>query len=27
MNPLGAFGIEVDQLVILAHGVQCIAWK
>ena len=25
MNPLGAFGIEVDQLVILAHGVQCIA--
>ena len=27
MNPLGAFGVEVDQLVILAHGVQCIAWK
>jgi len=27
MNPLGAFSIEIDQLVILAHGVQCIAWK
>lgn len=27
MNPLGAFGVEVDQLVVLAHGVQCIAWN
>lgn len=25
MNTLGAFGIEVDQLVVLAHGAQCIA--
>jgi hypothetical protein len=22
MNPLGAFGIEVDQFVVLAHGAQ-----
>jgi len=25
MDTLGAFGIEVDQFVVLAHGVQCIA--
>jgi hypothetical protein len=22
MNPLGAFGVEVNQLVVLAHGAQ-----
>jgi hypothetical protein len=25
MNTLGAFGVEVNQLVVLAHGSQCIA--
>jgi len=25
MNTLGAFSIEVDQLVVLAHGALCIA--
>lgn len=25
MNPLGAFGVQVDQLVVLAHGDQYIA--
>jgi hypothetical protein len=27
MNPLGAFGVEVNQIVVLAHGAQCIAWN
>lgn len=25
MNTLGAFSIEVNQFVVLAHGGQCIA--
>jgi hypothetical protein len=27
MNPLGAFGIEINQLVVLAHGAQYIVWQ
>jgi hypothetical protein len=27
MDTLGAFGVEVDQFVVLAHGVQCITGK
>ena len=27
MNPLGPFGLEINQLVVLAHGAQCIAWN
>jgi hypothetical protein len=25
VNALGAFCVKVDQLVVLAHGAQCIA--
>jgi hypothetical protein len=27
MDTLGAFGVEIDQFVVLAHGVQCITGK
>jgi hypothetical protein len=27
MNPLGAFGIEINQLVVLVHGAQYIVWQ
>jgi hypothetical protein len=24
VNPLGAFRVEINQLIVLAHGAQCI---